>query len=117
MVEMGTGYVLHIIHVAGTIIKRAGIYGLSRGDILEVIMTGQNPLDFITLNKSADERSGGRVFCWINYWWKDRTGAAWGGRALEILSPDDWFQLHIQDRPRLWTPPPSEMEKMVEVFN
>ena len=52
-------------------------------------MNGKNPLDFITLNESADERSGGRVVSWITYWWKDRTGSAWGGRDLKRFSPDD----------------------------
>ena len=36
---------------------------------------------------------------------------------MNRLSPDYWFQLHIQDRPRLWTPPPAAMETVVEVFN
>ena len=76
-----------------------------------------NTLDFIPLNESADKRSGGRVVSWIDYWWKDRTGAAWGGRALKRLSPDDWFQLHTQDRPIIWTPPPAAMETVVEVLN
>ena len=89
LVEMGTGCVLRVIHVAGTRMKRAGIDSFSRGDLLEGMMAGQNPLDFIPLNKSDDERSGGRVVSWINSWWKDTTGAAWGGRALKRLSPDD----------------------------
>ena len=66
LVEMGTGCILTGIHVVGTRMKRACIYGLSRGDILEGTMTGQNPLDFIPLNESPDERSGGRVVSWIN---------------------------------------------------
>ena len=53
----------------------------------------KKPLDFIPLKESADERSGGRVVIWINSWRKDRTGAAWGGRALKRLSPDDFFEL------------------------
>ena len=53
--------------------KIAGMDGLSQGDLLEEMRTGQNPLDFIFLNDSADERSGGWVVSWINYWWKDRT--------------------------------------------
>ena len=57
-------------------------------------MTGQNPLDFITLNDSDYDRSGGRVFSWINYWWKDRKEAAWGVHALKRFSHDDWFELH-----------------------
>ena len=72
-------------------------------------MTGQNPLDFIPLNKSADDMSGGRVGSCINYWCKDRTGEAWGGRALKSLFPDALFRLHIRYRPRLWTPPPAAM--------
>ena len=50
LVEMGTGYTLHVIHVAGTRTKIAGIDGLSQGDLLEGMMTCQNPLDFIPLN-------------------------------------------------------------------
>ena len=80
-------------------------------------MTGQNPLDLISLNDSADERSGGRVLSWIDTWWKDRTGAALEVRALKSLSPDDCFQLYTQDRPRLWTPLPAAIETVVEVFN
>ena len=38
-------------------------------------------------------------------------------RALKRFSHDYWFQLHTQDRPRLWKHPPAEMEKVVEVFN
>ena len=53
--------------------KRAGVYGLSRGDILEGMITGQNPFEYIPLNELAGERSGGQVVSWINYWWKDRT--------------------------------------------
>ena len=49
LVDMETGCILHVIHLAGTRMKRAGIDGLSRGDILEVMMTGKNPLDFIPL--------------------------------------------------------------------
>ena len=114
---MGKSWILHVIHVAVTRTKKAGIDGLSQGDILEGTMNGQNPLNFIPLKKSVDERSGGRVVSWINSWWKDRTGAAWGGHALKRLSPDDWFKLHTQDRPILWTPTPAAMETVLELFN
>ena len=97
--------------------KQVGIYGLSQGDILEGMMTGQNSLELILLNKSADEMSGSRVVSWITYWRKDRTGSSWGGCTLKKLSPDDCFQLYTQGRPRLWTPPPAVIEKVVEVFN
>ena len=79
--------------------------------------TGQNSLYFIPLNESADERSRGRVVSWINSWWKYRTGAARGGRTVKRLSPDNWFDMHIQDMPRLWTHPREEIETVVGVFN
>ena len=68
LVEMITGCILRVIHVAGTIMKRAGIDGLSLLDILEGMRTGQNPSDFIMMNELYDERSGGRVVSWINSW-------------------------------------------------
>ena len=49
LVDMVTGFILHIIHMAGTRMKILGIDGLSRVDILEGMITGQNPLDFIPL--------------------------------------------------------------------
>ena len=67
-VEMNTGYILHAIYVVGTRMKLSGIYGLSQGDLLEGIMNGHNPLDYIPLNESADERSGGRLVSWITSW-------------------------------------------------
>ena len=70
------------------------------------MITSKNSLDLITMNESADKRSGGRVVIWITSWWKDRTGAAWGGHALEKFSLDDWFQLHTQYRPIIWISPP-----------
>ena len=36
---------------------------------------------------------------------------------MKRLSPDDWFELNTQDRPRLWTPPPAATETVVKVFN
>ena len=116
-VEMGTGCILHVIHVVGTRMKRAGIYGLYQGDLLEGMMTSKKLLDCIPLNELADERSGGRIVSWINSWWKDRTVSAWGGSALKRLSPDDWFELHTQEITRLWTHTQSAMETVVEVFN
>ena len=97
------------MNVAGTRIKRAGIDGLSGGYLLGGIINGKNLLNFINLNELADERSGGRLVSWIDSWWKDRTEAAWGGRAPKNLAPDDWFKLHTQDRPRLWTHPTAAM--------
>ena len=48
--------------------KRAGIDGLYRGDLLKGMKTSKNPLDFIPLNESADEISGGWIVSWITSW-------------------------------------------------
>ena len=44
LVEMITGCIFHVIHVAGIKMKRAGIDGLSQGYLLEGMTTGQKTL-------------------------------------------------------------------------
>ena len=56
---MGKYFILHVVQVTVTRMKRSVIYGLYQGDLLEGMMTGKNPLDFIPMIKSADEMSGG----------------------------------------------------------
>ena len=117
MVEMRTGCIIHIIHIAGTRMKRSGMDGLSRGDLLEGMMAGINPLSFIPLELSADARVDGRITRWISSWWQHKNGRAWGGWPLKRLTPDDWFSLHLVKGPRLWIPPPAAMATVVELFN
>ena len=76
MLENETGCILHVIHIAGMRIKRAGIDDLSRGDFLEDTMAGRNPLDYILLNEGAGMRSIGRVEDWVQSWWNDAYGKA-----------------------------------------
>lgn len=48
--EIRSSALLHIIHVAGTRMKDAGIDGLSHGDVLEGMMvwgSNSNPLSFV----------------------------------------------------------------------
>ena len=104
-VERESGCILHVIHVAGTRMKMSGIDGLSRGNLLEGMMAGKDPLTFIPLDEDADERSDGRVSQWVQSWWQDESGESWCGHGLKRLMPDDWFDLHNNDNPRLWVPP------------
>lgn len=109
---------MHVVHVAGTRMKMVGIDGLLCGDLLEGMMSGENLLTFVPLNKNANEGSNGLVVQRINSWWTDNNGEAWLGGLLRLLSPGDWFLLHkIEEDPRLWVPPPSAMETVVEMFN
>ena len=68
LVEKDVGCILHVIHIPGTRMKRAGINGLSRGDFLEGIMKGDNPLDHTSLNEDAIAWSGKRVLEWVTSW-------------------------------------------------
>ena len=52
-VEKTTGCILHIVHFAGTRMKRAEIDGLLKGDFLEGVMKGNDPLSHIPLNEDA----------------------------------------------------------------
>ena len=54
--EREGGFKLHVIHVAGTRMKSWGIDGLSRGDLMEGMMTGKDPLSFIPLAAGANKR-------------------------------------------------------------
>lgn len=79
-VEMFGDLKVHVIHMAGTRMKVTGIDGLSRGDLLEGILTAsRDPLKYIPLNLGAIERSGGKVETWVRSWW--------GGEALTTLTP------------------------------
>ena len=77
-----SGCILHVIHVAGTRMKEAGIDGLSRGDFMVGIMAGMDPLSFIPLNEGANERVCGRLKSWADSWWKDGLGRPWFGQDL-----------------------------------
>jgi len=111
------GLIIHVIWIAGTRMKKSGIDGLSRGDFLEGMMAGQNPLSFVPLNKDANEQMLGHVETWIRHWWVDEAGKVWNGLELQKLSPEDWFSLHTIQKARLWLPPPAAMETVVELFN
>ena len=46
-----------------------GVDGLSRGDLLDGIMTGEDPLSFATLAKGTDKRSEEKVGKWVRSCW------------------------------------------------
>ena len=110
--ERDAGFKLHVIHVAGTRMKSWGVDGLSRGDLMEGMMAGKDPLSFIPLSEGADQRAGGAVRSWVDSWWGD-----WSGSPLVEVGPEQWFELQKVQGPRLWMPPPAAMETVMEVFN
>ena len=113
-----TGAIIHVIHVAGTRMKEAGVDGLSRGDFLQGIMAGNHPLEYLPLNEDANFRAGGAVKEWADSWWgRGGTKGSVNEKPLKLLSPEDWFTLYENEEPRLWCPPPAAMETVVELFN
>ena len=45
--EKDGGFILHVIHISGNQMKALGVDGLSRGDLTEGMMGGQDPLSNI----------------------------------------------------------------------
>jgi hypothetical protein len=78
---------------------------------------GEDPMKFLPLRKSSQERTEGLVHKWIDSWWRTSEGEPWGNEKLRELSPEDWFSLYDLDSPRLWCPPPAAMEMVMELFN
>ena len=128
MLERKHGAIIHVIHIAGTRMKSAGVDGLSRGDLVEGIMKGSNPWAAIPINEDANFRTNGRVETWIRSWWNDKYQTPWFGKKgdrsthyeseeLKLLEPTDWFNLFNIKEHRLWIPPPAAMETVIEIFN
>lgn len=73
-------------HILGERMKWRGTNGLSRGNLLEGVMKGQDMLTYVQLHLTATERSP-KLLGWIKSW----------GYSLdknvdfEILHPDTWF--------------------------
>lgn len=121
--EMHGGLKLHVIHVAGTRMMEQGTDGLSRGSLLEGVMSGESMLEFVPLGDSALDRAVG-LKEWLDSWW--------GGGLAAHLMPKDWFRrghgvvggernedgiwfpkldLH---GPCVWSPPPAAATVAVE---
>ena len=111
-VERDGDIILHVIHVAGSRLKSWGVDGLSRGDLLEGMMGGQDPLSFIPLAVGANGSSGGRVREWVDSWWSE-----WSDVSLTEVGKDEMFELKDMKGGRLWMSPPAAMETVMELFN
>lgn len=83
--EIDSGCKIILVHVAGERMKWQGTDGLSRGNLLEGVMKGENMLTYVPLHQSALERSP-RLLPWIKSWIEIKDGP-----NLEVLKPEDWF--------------------------
>jgi hypothetical protein len=115
--EMEAGCKVILVHVSGERMKWQGTDGLSRGNLLEGVMKGENMLTYVPLHLPALERSP-KLLAWIRSWIEIEEGL-----KLEVLKPEDWFcRGHDLDKGKvshvglyyptyksgifLWQPPP-----------
>ena len=81
-VEMDIGFKLYMVHVAGTRMIDQGTDGLSRGMLLEGVLTGKPMLGYIDLAKGALDRFP-PLLDFVKTWTDCPN--------LEALTPEQWF--------------------------
>jgi hypothetical protein len=82
--EMRHGFNLHVVHVAGTRMIEQGTNGLSRGSLLEGVMTGRDMISYVDLALTAFQRHSpvvGFVKSWVIPTFKH----------MRVLSAQEWF--------------------------
>ena len=84
--EMEFGVKFVLCHVAGERMNYQGIDGLSRGNLLEGEMKGEEMINFVPLQLASLDCCNG-LEDWIRSWAMDSRD----GTVLEILKPEDWF--------------------------
>lgn len=120
--EMKAGAKIHIVHCSGTRMIDQGSDGLSRGDMNEGVMEGEDMLSFVPTHLGAFERSPD-LLEWVRSWCLDE--------ECEPLSVDEWYtkgqdieggEVNREEiwmptygtGVRLWAPPPAAALTAVE---
>lgn len=99
--ELHYGLKLHVVHIAGTRMIAQGTDGVSRGNLLEGVLAGNDMLSFVPLHETAFDRSPS-LKDWIKEWLPDL--------SFDFLTENDWFDkgLGISDsyrhHPNMWCP-------------
>ncbi len=106
--ELRSGIILHVIHIAGTRMQACGIDGLSRGDDTKGVMLGEKLMSFVPLNLSAFAREE-RLKPWFE--------TVFGSQSVKFLEPIDWFgTLEDVKVLNIWSPPPGAAFDCVEMM-
>ena len=101
------GFILHVVHVAGTRMIAMGIDGLSQGDMAEGAMRGQPLSSFMPLHESPLSRLEA-LEPLLRSWWDG------DGRKLKLLTPEGWFEEGHRNGCYLWDTPPAAGEAAVD---
>jgi hypothetical protein len=116
--ELTYGFILHVVHVAGTRMIEQGTDGLSRGSLLEGVMAGQDMLSFVDLSLSAlirhrpllefvkswcDPSMGQPIVLQAEQWFREGHGIEGGEKNQHGI----WLPSHARNgRCYIWSPPP-----------
>ena len=82
---MRFGCITQVIHVAGTRMISQGTDGLSRGNLLEGVLKGEDMLTFIPLHLSALDRQPS-LRAWVTSW----AVAKGDEQKIRFLTPEEW---------------------------
>jgi hypothetical protein len=118
------GVKIHLIHVSGKRMISQGTDGISRGNLLEGVMTGKDMLSFVPISLTAFERSK-HLLDWVSGWLNQTN--------LKVLRADEWisrgqglgkkswmnvdgmkFSVKGEENVFVWAPPPCIADVSVE---
>ncbi len=112
--QQAGGFILHVLHTSGKRMKATGVDGLSRGDHMEGMMAGDDPMSSLPFHLGANAWSQGTVGKRVRSWWRtsDRgpgpsQGRDWGGLPLVEIDHNNMFELKDVKVARLWMLPRS----------
>ena len=105
--EMNGNIFMRVVWVAGTRMISQGTDGLSRGDLMTGVMSGNSMLFYVPLNKSCEERQPGVVD------WLIRTS---GTGFWNLLDPQDWYDKGFERGRFVWAPPPAIADVAVDLL-
>jgi hypothetical protein len=105
--QMHSGLMIHMIHIAGQRMISQGTDGLSRGTTTEGVMIGTPFLSFVPLHLSALTRQGFILKDWVLSWFS-------GPDKPLILEPKDWFLRGHKYTTCIWEPPPAAADVALE---
>ncbi|KAL7559821.1 hypothetical protein ACA910_003984 [Epithemia clementina (nom. ined.)] len=103
--EMEGKLFVHVVWVAGTCMIAQGTDGLSRGDLMNGVLSGQSMLNFVPINKSDEERQPG----FLKFLMETMSPF-----SPTSLTPNDWFDKAFEPSHYVWIPPPSAALEALE---
>ncbi len=116
--QQAGGFILHVLHISGKRMKATRVDSLLRGNHMEGMMAGDDPMSFLPFHMGADMRSQGRVGKWVWSWCGPDLdqGHDWGGLPLVEINHNNMFKLKDVKAARLWLLPPAAMEVAVKLL-